>query len=529
MIPSEWQNFYSTFLFFPIVQNIFAESALNNRMKDNDIEKTYTHILKYTGIFGGVQGLNILIGLVRNKIVASLLGPAGMGLTSLFNSVVAFVTQATSLGISFSAVRHVSELFDQGDEERILHFVKVVRSWSLLTALLGMIVCMVAGPFLSRYAFAWGDHTLHFMALAPAVGLMAIGGGEMAILKGARQLKSLAVIQLAAIIVALVISVPIFYFFGQAGIVPVIVLMALATTLFTLRHSLRLYPLRLGGAKGVLGEGMEMVRLGVAFVLAGVMATGADMLIRSYLNVTGELDMVGLYNVGYTMTMTYGGMVFIAMETDYFPRLSGVVFDISQANLMVNRQIEVSLLIIGPMLVAMLFAVPLMIPVLFTSEFNPVVDMMRFTTLALYLRAMKLPVSYIALARGDGKSYLLLEGLFYVGMVAAVVLGYRQWGLTGTGIGLLILSAAEFVLLYVFTFFKYHYRPTGTIFVYGGVHIMLGVISLLLTRLTDGCIYWMAAVLMFVFSLSFSLFVLRRKTSLWEKLKMKLLQQFSRK
>ena len=497
-------------------------------MKDNSIEKTYTHILKYTGIFGGVQGLNILIGLVRNKIVASLLGPAGMGLTSLFNSVVAFVSQATTLGISFSAVRHVSELFDKGDEERIQHFVKVVRSWSILTALLGMLVCMVAGPFLSSHAFAWGDHTLHFMALAPAVGLMAIGGGEMAILKGARQLKSIAVIQLIAIIVALIISVPIFYFFGQAGIVPVIVLMALATTLLTVHHSFRLYPLRLGGAKGVLGEGLEMVRLGVAFVLAGVMATGADMFIRSYLNVNGELDIVGLYNVGYMLTMTYGGMVFIAMETDYFPRLSGVVFQVEQANLMVNRQIEVSVLIIGPMLVAMLFAVPIMIPVLFTSEFLPVEGMMRFTTLALYLRAMKLPVSYIALARGDGKNYLLLEGLYYIGMVAAVVVGYQNWNLTGTGIGLLIVSAAEFVLLYVFTFFKYHYRPTASIFLYGSIHIFIGVAALLLTHFTDGWLYWISGVLMIVVSLSFSLLILHRKTSLWSKLKEKLMEQFGK-
>ena len=42
-------------------------------MKEENIEQTYTHILKYTGIFGGVQGLNIIVGLVRNKCVCSIL------------------------------------------------------------------------------------------------------------------------------------------------------------------------------------------------------------------------------------------------------------------------------------------------------------------------------------------------------------------------------------------------------------------------------------------------------------------------
>lgn len=196
-------------------------------------DDSYGHILKYTSIFGGVQGLNILISLVRNKIVALLLGPGGMGLISLFNSTIQLLSQATNLGISFSAVRNVSELFDAGDEARITHFIKVVRAWSLLTGLFGMLLCIVIGPMLSDFTFSWGNHTLHFVLLSPLVALLAITGGETAILKGARQLKSLAAIQVYSILAALIITIPIYYFFGQAGIVPVMVLMGLATLLLT--------------------------------------------------------------------------------------------------------------------------------------------------------------------------------------------------------------------------------------------------------------------------------------------------------
>ena len=481
-------------------------------------EDSYAHILKYTGIFGGVQGLNILISLVRNKIVAYLLGPDGMGLMSLFNTTISFISQSTSFGISFSAVRHVSELFDQGDEARIAHFVKVVRAWCLLSALIGMLVCILAGPFLSAYTFSWGDHTLHFVLLAPAVALTAIAGGEMAILKGLRELKSLAVIQIYSVFAALLISAPLFYFFGQTAIVPVIVSMALVTLLLTITHSYRLYPLRLRGATGIFGEGMEMVRLGIAFVLAGILGSGAEMLVRSYLNVVGGLDIVGLYNVGFVMTMTYGGMVFSAMETDFFPRLSAVNGNVVLANQTVNRQIEVSVLIVGPMLVVMLFFIPLMIPVLFTRDFMPVVDMMRFTTLALYLRAMKLPVCYMPLARGDGKSYLLIEGIYDVEMVLLIVLCYQQWGVTGTGIALLIAAVAEFVLVNVFTCFKYHYRPTRSVFLYGGSHIAIGIAAFVLAVTLQGWAYWATGVATTALSLWFSVSVLRKKTSLWAKL-----------
>ena len=139
----------------------------------------------------------------------------------------------------------------------MVHFVKVVRAWSLLTALLGMLVCIAIGPFLSSTTFAWGDHSLHFILLAPAVGMLAVTGGETAILKGRRRLKSLALVQVGSVLAALFLSVPVYYFFGEAGIVPVIVLMALVTMLLTVRESYRLYPLRLKGAKGILGDGMD--------------------------------------------------------------------------------------------------------------------------------------------------------------------------------------------------------------------------------------------------------------------------------
>ncbi|MCR4602717.1 MAG: oligosaccharide flippase family protein [Prevotella sp.] len=490
-------------------------------------DDSYGHVLKYTGIFGGVQGLNILIGLVRNKIVASLLGPAGMGLAALFNSAVAFISQATNLGISFSAVRHVSELFDQGDDARIAHFVKVVRSWSLLTALLGMLVCMLAGPLLSDYTFSWGNHTLHFVLLAPAVGLLAITGGETAILKGARRLKSLAMIQLLSVFIALLISVPIYYFFRESGIVPVIVLMALSSMLLTIRYSYRLYPLRLKGAKGLLGEGMEMVRLGVAFVLAGIFGSGAEMLIRSFLNVTGDLDVVGLYNAGFLLTVTYAGMVFSAMETDYFPRLSGVASDSEQMSTTVNRQIEVSFLLISPMLAVLIVALPVLVPLLFRSDFSPVVPMAQVTVFSMYLKAITLPISYMVLARGDSLAFLLIEGFDSLLMVGLIVFGYNHWGLLGTGIALDVTYIVDLIIVYTYTRMRYGYRGASSILYIVGLQLPLGIAVYVLTLCSSGILYWLLGGLCCMASLFISLYILHKKSSLWNALKNKFRSKFS--
>jgi O-antigen/teichoic acid export membrane protein len=486
----------------------------------------YSHVLKYTGIFGGVQGLNILVGLVRNKLIAVILGPEGMGLASLFNSVVNFISQATNLGLSFSAVRHVSELFDRGDEAEIAHFVKVVRAWSLLTALAGMLVCVVAGPLLSSYTFAWGDHTLHFMLLAPAVGLLAITGGETAILKGARRLRSLAVVQVYSVLTALVVSVPVYYLFGQAGIVPVIVLMALATMLLTIYYSLRLYPLQLRGARGVLGEGMGMVRLGVAFVVAGIMGSGAEMIVRSFLNVSGELDTVGLYNAAYMLTITYAGLVFSSMEVDFFPRLSAVGVDCHQLSLTVNRQIEVSLLIVSPMLAALIVLLPVLVPLLFSAKFVPMVPMAQVAVFSMYLKAVSLPISYTNLARGNSLGYLLIEAVYDIILVLLIVVGYRYLGLLGTGVALALSYLVDLFIVYLYTHRRYGYRLSGAVVRYATLQLLLGAGVYAAVHVIDHWVGWLAAVLLVALSLAYSLFVLHQKTSLWSALTMKFRKRF---
>ena len=496
-------------------------------------DDSYSHILKYTGIFGGVQGLNILMSMVRNKLVAIILGPEGMGLISLFNSSIKLVSDSTNLGISMSAVREVSEAYEHGDEEKLNHIVSLVRLWSFLTALLGMLVCIVFSPFLNSFTFSWGNHTHHFVLLSPTVAMMAITGGELAILKGTRRLKSLAVISVYGVIAALITSIPLFYIWGESAIVPSIVLVALLQMLLTICYSFRLFPARLSmsplRAKSLFGEGLGMVRLGVAFILAGILGSGAEFAVRSYLNYTSGLDMVGFYNTGFMMTMTYAGMVFQAMETDYFPRLSAVEGTGAELNSVVNKQIEISLLLVSPLLAAFILGSPLILRLLFSAKFLPVVGMMKIALMAMYFRAITLPIEYISLSKGDSKAYLSLEALYDVMLIALVILGFKLWALEGTGIALVLLGLINLIVVLSFMRYRYHYSPSHPVVVYFIVQILLGIFTYWASCLENPIISWGIGGLACLGSLVFSLKVLHSKTKLWNSLMLKIKSKLKKK
>ena len=294
--------------------------------------------------------------------------------------------------------------------------------------------------------------------------------------------------------------------------------MAFATMVLTLRYSLRLFPLRLSGARGILGEGMDMVRLGVAFTLAGIVGSSSEMVIRAFLNVKGDLDMLGLYNAGYMLTITYAGMVFSAMEADYFPRLSGVQHDVAATNDTVNRQMEVSLLLVSPMLAALIISLPVLIPLLFSAQFLPVVGMGQVAALAMYLKVLTLPVAYITLARGRSLAYLFLETSYYVVFVLMIMVGYEQWGLYGTGVAVTLAHLFDYLLINGFAYKKYGYRCSVTVFRYAAVQLLLGLSVFLLTQTTAGVVYWILGSALVLSSGFYSLHILHGKTRLWEAL-----------
>ena len=492
-------------------------------MNDNEKDgNSYGHVLKYTGIFGGVQGLNILMGLVRNKLVAVILGPAGMGLVSLFNTAANFVSQATNLGLSFSAIRNLSELFDSGDQERIVRFVKTVRAWSLVASLLGILVCIVASPLLNRYMFDGESHTLEIMALAPVVAMTTFAGGETAILKGARRLRELARIQVVMVAALLVISVPLYYLFGVGGIIPVLLLTALANLVLTMRCSCRLYPLKLRGASGLLGEGMGMVRLGVAFVMSGIFGSGAEMAVRSFLNTCADLDTVGLYNAGYMITVTYAGMVFSAMESDYFPRLSAVNHDTAAVNLTVNRQIEVSLLVIAPMLAFVITALPLLIPLLFSGKYAPVVPMAQVAILSMYARATMLPVAYITLAKGHSRAYLVIEGISAAALVALMAACFSRWGLVGAGVAVLLSNVLDLAVILVYARLRYGFRLSRQVLAYAAAHVPIGIAAYAATFAHEAWLGITLGLLATAANTALTARTLYKKTEIWNKIKTKL-------
>lgn len=428
-------------------------------------KESYKKIFKATSLFGGVQGLNILINLVRTKLVAVLIGPEGVGLNSIYNETRELVHSTSNLGLDVSGVRGISAAYEQWQEnddqskkdqlrKNISVQVAVLRSWVVLLAFLGMLLCMLCAAPLSLFTFGDYDHTWGYILLSPAVAFSTITCGEMAVLKGLRRLRSLATLSVVTMVAGLMVTLPIYYFWGIKGVLPEILALCFVTMTLTLWFSSKSEKYSLVYTKAELRKGHQALSVGFNFVVCSIIGHVALLAIQAYLNNFASLEMVGLYNSGYTLTMTYAGLVFAAMETDYFPRLSGVISNpIERANTLLRQQ-DVIIILVTPLLAIMILALPLIVPLLLSSRFVDIIPMAQVTTIGLLFRAIYLPNAYLSLAAGDNRTFLLINTIGAADILLVLV-GYEWSGLKGMGVALTVQNFLDMLLVMGISKWKY--------------------------------------------------------------------------
>lgn len=495
-----------------------AEENIHNHTTDDDA--TYDHIVKYTGLFGGVQGLNLLIGIVRNKITAHILGPAGIGLINIYNKVTGLVGQATNLGISFSAVKHIAELSDSRDNRRCNELIDTVRMWCLMTAMLGMLAGLMLSPWISLWTFKSYDHTLTFCLLSLIVAMTAITGGEIAILKGLKQLKKVALISTLAALGTLAVCVPFYYAMGVNGIVSALIISNAMILGIHLHYSSKVAPWRktIATLKS-MRAGIPMAKLGIAYILAGVIGQGADFFISTFILKQSNLESVGLYNTGFFLITYIGSLLFTAVEADFFPRLSGLVNDTKKMNTAINQQIEVCVLLTTPCAILEVIAMPLIVRLLYTTQFIEAASMATHAVFYIFFKAMTLPAAYLALAKGDSKTFLIAELLYGIFAAFAVPFAFARYGLVGAGTALSLAGLFDLLLIYIFYGIKYHFRlslqPVKTYILQA---LLLGICTYTST-LPETTTKWALSISALMISLLISFYQLRKKTSFMSRLR----------
>lgn len=407
-----------------------------NAMTDANPKKSeadgYRTIFKSSSVLGGSQGITYLLGVIRTKALAYLLGPSGIGLLSLYSSIVGTVGTLTAMGIGESAVREVAVAHGSGDPERLYRIAKITRRACFVTGLFGMILCVVLASPLSTYSFGTNEYALAIAILGLTLLLGSITRAEMSLIQGTGRFMDLARMNIVTSALGFLPIVLIYMWWKESGIVPALLLSSIITlgVIYYYSRKVNIRDVYVSWRETFTGTRL-LLALGVAFMFTGLVAAGKDMTVRSMITRSHGIEATGIFQSAWMISGLFVNFVLNAMGLDFYPRLTAMKDDRPLMVRTVNQQIEIGILLALPGVVATITCAPMVILILYTSKFYAASNLLAVFSCGVFFKVISYPLNTIQLAMGDARGFATIGILFAIFEGGLTILLLWGYGLIG--------------------------------------------------------------------------------------------------
>lgn len=425
-------------------------------MSDNN---SYSRIFKGIAVFGGTQLVNILVKIIRGKLVSILLGAKGMGLASLFSSSSNIVVNFSGLGLNASGVRDISEASTIEDEQLRKEKLSIINQCYFMTYILGFILSIAFSPLLSYWTFGDYSYTLTFCVLSIFVVLELCGVHNIAVLQGMGMIKKLAKSTITITITTFVSAMACYYFWGLNGIIPAMLIGAFLNASIRYNQVRQLnIPFKWYPIRDVLKQSKTMMSVGTVSLMSLMMNSIMLYVVNIFIKKFGTIEDIGYYNAANAIILQSVSMLFAAMSADYYPRLAKIAGNREETNMAVNKQTEVLCYIAMPILGLMIVASSLVIYILLSSDFLVITNFVKWIALGTAFKVFSYPLGHVIWAKGDVMILFYLEGIYNSSMRLVVyVLAYYLGGLDGLGYGICAVNAINLIIYSLILYKRYGY------------------------------------------------------------------------
>ena len=468
---------------------------------------SYKDILKSFSIVGSAQIVNIVIGILRTKLFAVFLGPTGVGLLGLFQSIVDIIKNVTGLGLNVSAVKFVAEANAEKDNELVSAIIAILKKWGIITGLAGTIITISLNAPLSEFTFGNSLYRFPIIALSTTLFFTSVAQMYLGILQGLREMKHFVLASVWGYLLGFLITIPMVYFGGQNSVVYVIIINSVTLFLSTNYYFRKIkYRYIKNSFSEVLRKGKKIVQLGSYMTFTTIVATLTLYIIRQYILTHDSMEGVGIFQASWSLAIIYIGIILNAMGADYYPRLAMISDNDSRLNILTNEQTMVTLLIGSPVVILMLLFMPVSVRILYSESFLEGLSIFQWMIIGVFSKLLTQPLGYVLLVKEKGIKYIVSSSSWYVGYILCVIFTWKLWGIETLGISFLLVSLLDIVITYFLAYQTIHFLWSRGNKIIIGFYAFFSLFAFCSVKLLDGYLQIVCNVftiiLVCVFSLS---------------------------
>ncbi|RYD48800.1 MAG: hypothetical protein EOP85_02845 [Verrucomicrobiaceae bacterium] len=370
---------------------------------------SYRRTLKATSVIAGAKVATILVGLVRMKVIAMILGPSGVGLINFISSSSDLVRILTNFGLDSATVRNVAEASGRQDDQEVAISYKVAVRSAIVLGIFSWCIFGGCSPWLARSATGQASDYWMFLLGGAALLFTPLLAVQLGLLQGLRRLRALATCQIVSSPVAATVTILLIYLFGIAGGAAAISVASVATLGVHLWFIREFKPRHTAAKIDYRSRVIENLKTGSGFAINGIYLTGTGWLtlylLRQHYGDQG-LHQIGMYGAASMLANFYVGIIISALATEFYPSLTAAAGQPAEMRKLLNHQ-AVMALDIGTTaaLFGMTFA-PLMLALLYSKQFTDASEILRLLFVGTAIRFAAFPLGFTSIpdrVRGSEK------------------------------------------------------------------------------------------------------------------------------
>lgn len=415
-------------------------------------------VLKTTGTVAGGQVINILIGLLRTKVIAVILGPSGIGVVGLLTTATDMIRNISNFGIPFSGVRDISIAESERDLVGVSRIVKIFNRWVLTSAFLGAFIAVVFCFPISRYLFNSNSYAFGIAFLSVSIFFTSIVAGWSTVMQGKRAIPMMVKSGIVSNLIGAFLTVIIYFVLKDDGIIPAMIVASAVNFIVGYIYYTKLNIPQYGNVS--LSESWHsvkgMVKIGFFTIIVSVFDQLMSLVLRTFISRKLGVEGVGLFTAANTIATLYLSLILSSMASDFYPKIAAIHKKNREVGISVNNQLFIVLLLSSPIIVCMVAFGDLAMGLFYSSRFEKAVDILKWQILGDFFKIIAWPFGYVFLAKGLGKIYVSLNIGYMILYTSIIFLGWNYMGFLGVGIAFFIAQFCSLIFVIFYSFLKFN-------------------------------------------------------------------------
>lgn len=369
--------------------------------------------------------VKMLTSLISVKVVASIIGPAGVALVGQLNNFATIVMSVSSGGINIGITKYVAEYKEDENKIRLL-LSTALRITAYSSLMVGMLM-IVFHSFLSRIVMLSDEYSYVFIIFGITILLYALNMMLISILNGFKDFQKYVKINIANSILGLLFTLGFVLTLGLKGALISAVTYQSVMLLITLGMLKKLPWLKWSYFKERID--IEITKKYFRYTLMTLTTAAtvpvSQMLLRGY--VMSEISPVeaGWWEAMNRISNMYLMIITSSFSVYYLPRLSELK-NPKELRCEIFRGYKV----IVPMLLScftlIYFLRNVIIRILFTSDFLPMENLFIWQLLGDFFKICSWLLAFLMVAKSMTKTFVITEILFAI-LLLLLGFAFMSW------------------------------------------------------------------------------------------------------